>query len=94
MMSRIMSALSAWAGSSTTKVLKSVLPVGILKELLKENSKVSSTRLMSLLCVIAGIGLAFTGLLKGSDLMGLAALCGVFIGAGLGAKVAQKSLED
>ena len=60
---------------------------------LNENSKVSSMRLMSLMCVVSGVAMGFIGLLIKADLIGLAALCSVFIGAGLTGKVAQKAIE-
>ena len=65
----------------------------LILELLSEDSKISTVRLMSVLCTVSGICLAFVGLVRGSDLLGLSALCGVFVGAAFTGKVVQKSIE-
>ena len=64
-----------------------------LLDLLSEQSKISTMRLMSLMCALAAIGLAFYGIDKGQQLDALSILCGVFLGAAFGGKVSQKAFE-
>ena len=63
------------------------------KGFFEEDSKLSMTRLMSLISLICGCCLGTYGVYAGKDLMGLAALCGVFITAAFGAKIGQKMME-
>lgn len=66
----------------------------ILKALLSESSSVSSMRVMSLLCCMAGISIALIGLLKANpDYVGLSALCGTFLGIAFTGKAVQKQVE-
>jgi hypothetical protein len=65
----------------------------MIKQLLDEKSSISMMRLMSLISLSIGSFLAIAGLYKGSDLMGLSALCSVFILAAFGGKAAQKMIE-
>ena len=65
----------------------------LLRQLLNEDSQVSMTRLMSLICIVSAAGMALYGLQKGSDLTGLSMLCGAFLAAGFGGKVGQKVIE-
>ena len=64
-----------------------------LKELISEQSTLSTMRVMSLLCIFAAIGIAFYGIAHNQALDALSILCGVFLGAGMGGKVAQKGME-
>lgn len=68
--------------------------MNIAKELLDENSSMSTMRLMSLLSLACGCGLGVYGLYMNRDLIGLAALCGVFVTAAFGGKAIQKSIES
>lgn len=65
----------------------------MLNSMFSETGDISSVRVMALLCVLAAILIALIGMYKGSDLMGLSALCGVFLGAAFGGKVMQKKSE-
>lgn len=64
-----------------------------LKELFAEKGNVSMVRVLSFVCVVNATAIALYGILKGTDLSALSILCGTFLAAGLGAKVAQKSIE-
>ena len=65
-----------------------------MKEMISDSSSnVSSMRVMSLFSIFIAAGLAFYGLHKGSDMTGLTALVGVFMGGGMGGKVWQKYAE-
>jgi Na+(H+)/acetate symporter ActP len=64
-----------------------------LEALFSEQSKVSSTRVMSFISLLIGGYLAIHGLDVKSDLVGLATLVGVFVGAAFGGKVWQKKIE-
>lgn len=66
----------------------------MIRELLDEKSSVSSMRLMSLIALFHACGLAAYGLYTGKDLIGLTALCSVFITAAFTGKVVQKSMEN
>jgi hypothetical protein len=48
---------------------------------------------MAFLALFAGIVIAVYGLYMNRDMIGLSALCGVFVGAAFGGKVSQKILE-
>lgn len=61
--------------------------------LLSEESKISSMRLMSLISVLSATGIAFYGISKGQPLDALSILCGVFLGAAFTGKVGQKFAE-
>jgi hypothetical protein len=63
------------------------------KNLFAENSAVSSMRVMSMLCVVSACGMGITAIWRNSNLSEAAVLCGVFLGAGFGAKVAQFKTE-
>jgi len=65
-----------------------------LKDLLSESGRVSMMRLMSLLSLLASIAIAIIGLNKPIvDYSGLSLLCGAFLSAAFGGKIAQKSIE-
>ena len=64
-----------------------------LKKLLASGGAISTMRVMGFWSLFVGSFLAIVGLYKGMNLLELSALCGVFIGAAFGGKVAQKSLE-
>jgi hypothetical protein len=53
----------------------------------------SVMRIMSVLSLLSGIGLAFYGIYKGVDAQKLSYLCFVFIGSAFGGKVWQKKYE-
>lgn len=63
------------------------------RELLSEDSKLSTTRFLSIVAMLIAGAIAITGILRGADLMGTAALAGVFATTGMGGKVAQKLIE-
>lgn len=65
----------------------------LIREILSEKSPISCTRLMSIIALIISGYIAVVGLQKGTDLSGLAMLCGTFLGAAFGGKVWQKSIE-
>ena len=50
-------------------------------------------RLMSLISLTCACGIAIYGVYMNRDLVGLAALCGVFVTAAFGGKMAQKIVE-
>lgn len=62
-------------------------------ELLAEKGSVSMTRFLSLICVLSASAMALYSVHKGSDLNAVSLLCGTFLGAGIGGKVAQKVVE-
>lgn len=65
-----------------------------LKALFNENSSVSSVRVMSIVCCITAIILAFVGINKTPiDYSGLSLLCGTFLGAAFTGKIVQKRIE-
>jgi hypothetical protein len=63
------------------------------KDLFAEKSTVSSMRVMSMMCVASACTMGLTAIYRNSNLSEAAVLCGVFLSAGLGAKVAQKAQE-
>lgn len=65
-----------------------------LIDLVSENSKISTMRVMALLCVLAAIGLAAYGIHEDKSMDGLSMLVGVFLGAAFSGKVMQKSRES
>lgn len=65
----------------------------IFKVCFSENRTVSSMRVMASYAVVTASILGLIGLLKGSDLYGLTALVGVFVGSAFGGKVLQKKEE-
>lgn len=50
-------------------------------------------RVMGMLSLVVGCILAFVGVYKGVDLMGLSALCTVFVGSAFAGKAIQKAQE-
>lgn len=64
-----------------------------ISKLFSADSGVSSMRIMAFVSLIVGSILAFIGVFKGSDLMGLATLCGVFVGSAFAGKAVQKASE-
>ena len=65
----------------------------VLRELLSENSPLSSMRVMAFMSLGAGVGIAAYGLYMNRDLGGLAALCAVFVASAFGSKIGQKVVE-
>lgn len=65
-----------------------------IKSLFSESGTVSMTRVLSAACVIMACIIIIYGMIRGLDLNSLAGICSTFLGFGLGAKVAQKSLES
>lgn len=63
------------------------------KDLFCTNSAVSSMRVMSMMCVASACIMGLTAIWRNSNLAEASVLCGVFLSAGLTAKVAQKSQE-
>lgn len=64
-----------------------------LKDLFSDSGSVSMVRVLSLICVFTAAGIAIHAVSKGSDLNAASVLCGTFLGAGIGGKVAQKITE-
>lgn len=64
-----------------------------LTKLFSEDSGVSSMRVMAFVSLFAGVTIAFIGVFRGSDLMGLSALAGVFVGSAFAGKAVQKAQE-
>lgn len=67
--------------------------MAFIRSLLSEAGAVSMTRVLSAVCVLTACLIIVYGMLRGLDLNSLAGICSTFLGFGLGAKVAQKSLE-
>jgi hypothetical protein len=66
----------------------------MVRELLDAKSSISTMRLMSLVSLFCGCGLGAYGIYVGRDLIGLSALCGVFVTAAFGGKMVQKITEN
>jgi lysylphosphatidylglycerol synthetase-like protein (DUF2156 family) len=66
----------------------------MIKEMLSEDSGVSSMRVMSFLSLIIACLLALFGMYRSVDLSELAVLCGAFIVPAMGAKAVQKFAES
>lgn len=64
-----------------------------LKALFSSKSEVSSMRVMCMVSLALGGGIAVYGIVKDRDLSALAVLCSVFVGAAFGGKVGQKFAE-
>ena len=64
-----------------------------LLSFLSEDSKLSSLRLMSLLCVLAAIGTATYCIYTNRDLIGTSALVAAFLAPAFAAKVISKKDE-
>lgn len=60
-------------------------------DLFSESSDVSMTRFLSFVCVATATVIGIGGAAKGSD---VTAICSVFLGFGLGAKVSQRFIES
>lgn len=68
--------------------------VVMLKALFGETGSISMMRVMSLLCCVAAIVIAFVGVNKATpDYSGLALLCSTFLGSAMGGKILQKRIE-
>jgi hypothetical protein len=63
-------------------------------DLIRDDSNLSMVRFLAMFTVIMAGGIAVYGMYKGLDLNALSVLCGVFLGAGLTAKVSQKIVES
>ena len=61
--------------------------------LLSEDSKISTLRLMSLLSLFVGAGIAIYGISNSKDLTGVAEVCSVFVVSAFGGKIGQKWME-
>jgi len=64
-----------------------------LRRLLSHGGGISTMRVMGFWSLAIGSLLALYGVYKGLNLLELSALCGVFVGAAFGGKVAQKRVE-
>lgn len=64
-----------------------------LSYLVSADDGVSTMRLMALVSLLAGTGIALWGITKGVDLRDLATLVGVFVGSAFGGKAIQKGFE-
>lgn len=65
-----------------------------IKSLFSEAGAVSMTRVLSALCVSVACMIILYGMIRGLDLNSLSGICSTFLGFGLAAKVAQKSMES
>lgn len=65
-----------------------------LMNLFSENSQVSSMRVMAMISLLVGSGIAVYGVERGTDLNQIAMLSGVFVAAAFGGKFAQKAVES
>jgi len=65
----------------------------MLMRLLNEKDSLSMMRFLCLVSMIFAGLIALYGLLRGVDLVGLSALCGVFVTASIGGKAVQKNIE-
>ena len=65
----------------------------MLNKLFSEESNISMMRILSFISTIAGVAIAFVGMIMGRDLIGLSALAGVFVGTAFAGKVVQKIQE-
>lgn len=61
--------------------------------LVSADDGVSTMRLMAVISLLAGTGIAFWGITRGVDLRDLATLVGVFVGSAFGGKALQKGFE-
>lgn len=68
--------------------------MSFIKELFSDTGTVSMMRLLSLICVLTALCVAIHAISVGSDLSETAILCGVFLSAGIGGKVAQRVTES
>lgn len=64
-----------------------------LEKLFSSTSDVSSMRVMGFFSLIIGSVIAFIGVFKGLELMGLSTLVGVFVGSAFAGKAIQKASE-
>lgn len=68
--------------------------MSLFRDLLSTKSDVSMMRFMSLISLLVAGVIACFGVYVGRDPVGIAALCGVFIGGSFGGKVSQKLVEN
>lgn len=64
-----------------------------LRGILSEDSKLSSMRLMSIICTLSACAIATYGIHENRDLIGVAALVGSFLGPAFAAKCYSKTVE-
>lgn len=64
-----------------------------LLKLIAEDSNLSMTRFLSLVCVVTACLVLVYGVIKGSNLESFVGICSTFLGFGLGAKVIQRQIE-
>jgi hypothetical protein len=65
----------------------------MLQKMFSSSDEVSEMRVMALVALLVGAGIAFYGLKLDKDLTGLAVLSGVFVGPAFAGKVGQKFVE-
>jgi hypothetical protein len=63
--------------------------MNFIKEMLSDSGSISCMRVMSIVSMFAGTGIAIVGIYKGQDLSKLAILVSVFVGAAFGGKAIQ-----
>jgi len=68
--------------------------ISALKGLLSDTEGASMMRLMSLVSLLCGCLIGVYGVIRGTDMTGVAALSSVFVGAAFAGKVAQKHVEN
>lgn len=65
-----------------------------MKNMFNENTRVSSMRVMAMMCCVTAIVIGIVGLFKPApDYSGLSLLCTTFLATAFGAKVIQKRTE-
>lgn len=73
---------------------RNVAEMSLLRELLREDSKISMMRLISLLCVLIAGGIAIAGMWSNKPLADVAILASAFLVPGVTGKCAQKYFEN
>lgn len=64
-----------------------------LTQMFSESSTISAMRVMAVISLLMGCGIAIYGIAKSADLGGISEVCAVFVGAAFTGKVVQKFSE-
>lgn len=67
--------------------------MGFLKNLFSENTSVSCMRVLSVISLLAAVGIAYISLYKGCTLDNATGTLTIFVGAAFGGKIWQKAYE-
>lgn len=65
-----------------------------LGKMLSNSNEVSATRVMALFALLIGSIIGLYGVIKSTDLSGVAQVCAVFVGSAFAAKLGQKFVEE